>query len=132
MQITRQRLFEILPGFLTWSLLVIPLLFSIIYPTAVLLFVLFYAVYWLLKAIIMSYHLVTGYRAYKRAVATDWLEKLTTLTPKDRWRDIWHVVIIPELREELTTLQSSFAALAQSKYPLDRVVVVFAVEGVDR
>lgn len=131
-RITRQRLFEILPGFLTWSLLLIPLLLSFVYPTAVLVFVLFYAIYWLQKAVIMSYHLITGYRAYRQAVATSWIEKLETLTPKSRWRDIWHVVIIPELKEELATLQSSFSALAASQYPLDRVIVVLAIEGRDK
>ncbi len=130
-QAIRQRLFEALPGLLTWSMLLVPLTFAFIYPTAVLLFVLFYAVYWLMKAIIISYHLVSGYHAYKRAVAIPWLERLRSLAPKDGWRDIWHVVIIPELKEELTTLQSSFSALAASNYPLDRVIVVLAVEGLD-
>lgn len=130
-RITPQRLFEILPGFLTWSLLLVPLLLSFIYPTAILIFVLFYAVYWLLKAVVMSYHLILGYRAYRRAVTTSWIEKLETLSPKNRWRDIWHVVIIPELKEELSTLQNTFAALAASQYPLDRVIVVLAIEGRD-
>lgn len=125
---TRQRLFEILPGLLSWSFLLLPMILSFVNPVAVLLFVLVYAVYWLLKAIVMSYHLVVGYRAYRKAVAINWLEKVETLTPKDRWRDIWHVVIVPELKEDLATLQSSFAALAASDYPLDRVIVVLAIE----
>ena len=128
---TRQRLFEILPGLLSWSSLLLPLIFSFVYPAAVLLFVLIYAMYWFLKALIISYHLIVGYRAYKRAVGTDWMAKLTTLTPKEKWRDIWHVVIFPELKEELSTLESSFQALASSRYPLDRVIAVLAVEGRD-
>jgi cellulose synthase/poly-beta-1,6-N-acetylglucosamine synthase-like glycosyltransferase len=127
--LTRQRLLEILPGLLSWGFLLLPLFFSFLYPAAVIVFVLFYAVYWLFKALFMSYHLIAGYKKYKQAVSRNWQKSLKTLLPRGRWRDIWHVVIIPMTNEELPILTSSFAALAGSDYPLDRIIVVLAIEG---
>jgi cellulose synthase/poly-beta-1,6-N-acetylglucosamine synthase-like glycosyltransferase len=131
MNISRQRVLEILPGAVSWTLLLVPLILSFVAPLVVIWFVLFYAIYWLLKALIMSYHLVIGYQRYTKAIKIPWREKLAQLTPQNRWRDIFHVVIIPEHKEELATLESSFGALSASDYPLDRVIVVLAIEGRD-
>ena len=52
------RTLEILPGFLAWSTFVILILFSILKPAWVSIFIILFDVYWFIKVLYLSFHLV--------------------------------------------------------------------------
>jgi len=70
------RFWEILPGATTWSILLMPFIFSWIWPAGVAYFIIVFDAYWLMKAVTMGGHLVFGYLHMNRAIKIDWLERL--------------------------------------------------------
>ncbi|MDO8513903.1 MAG: glycosyltransferase family 2 protein [bacterium] len=126
-KITAQRLLEIFPGLLTWSTFILPVILSFIWPMVVSVFILFYAIYWLLKTFILSVHLIIGYTRFKKDVKIDWAKKCEADFP-DVWQNYFHMAVIATYKEELPTLQETFNALAKSNYPKDRIIVVLGTE----
>lgn len=129
MRPTLKRLFEIMPGALSWSALALPIILSQYLPAAVVTFVILFDLYWLYKAIIMTAHLIVGYRRHKAAMATDWLAKAKAQPGFD---SVKQAVIIATYKEPLSILRATFEALAASDYPLKNLLVVLATEERDR
>ena len=73
------RLFEILPGLLTWATLVAMFVFSAYLPAAVAVFIILFDIYWLLKTFYLSFHLRTTFISMRRNLQTDWIAKLDKL-----------------------------------------------------
>ncbi|MCL5407037.1 MAG: hypothetical protein M1429_00880 [Patescibacteria group bacterium] len=125
------RFLEIVPGAVTWSALVLPIIFSFFWPAAVATFVITFDLYWLYKSILMGYHLVSGYYNLKRDLKVDWQEKCQNV-PKDNLnldcRKIYQAVIFATYKEEIDTLVPSFQALVDSDFPQNRIIVVLATE----
>lgn len=124
-----RRALEILPGLLAWSALVLPLILSQYLPAAVVTFVILFDLYWLYKAVIMTMHLVLGYRAHQKARRTDWLK---LAKPQKRFNEIYHAAFVATYKEGLAILRSTFQAIADSDYPLKKIIVVLAIEERDK
>lgn len=125
------RLLEIIPGAVTWTGLLLPIVASFFWPAGVATFVLIFDLYWLYKSILMGYHLILGYKNFRHALRVDWLEKcknvkVDELTPK--WSEIYQTVIFATYKEEADTLIPSFQAVLDTDYPKDKVIVVLATE----
>ena len=126
------RLFEMLPGALTWTAFILPLFLSIYWPKLVASLILVYAIYWLSKAIFMSIRLVIAYKKYKQSITLNWLELCKRSIPEDNFNAIYHLVILTTYKEELETVEHSVKAISDSEYPLERVIFVLATEERDR
>ena len=130
------RFFEILPGALAWGTLLGTVIFSAILPIWVAVFIILFDIYWLLKTIFLSLHLVAAYRKMKKNLAIDWLQRLNLLESKAissalkaiSWHDIYHLIILPFYNESPDIIRASLAAIAASHYPLNRCIVVLASE----
>lgn len=125
----RRRILEILPGTLSWSALFLPIILSQFLPAAVVTFIILFDLYWLYKAVIMTIHLVLGYRKHKAAMAINWLNKANRLK---HFNKIYQAVIVATYKEELAVLQTTFQALVDSDYPLKNIIAVLATEERDR
>ena len=66
------RLFEMVPGLLSYSLLLAPIVLSIFNPTWVAYFLLTYVLIWVFKAIALSSRLFQGYHKMRQATRLDW------------------------------------------------------------
>lgn len=125
------RFLEIVPGAVTWTSLLLPIILSFFWPAGVATFVLFFDLYWLYKSIIMGYHLISGFFKLHHDIRVDWLNKCHK-APHDEislaWKDIFHAVIFATYKEEIDILISSFEALCQSDYPKNKIIVVLATE----
>lgn len=128
------RAFEILPGFLSWTTLILVIFLSWAKPIWIAFFIIIFDLYWFLRAIHFSVHLIFTYRKMKEHLKTDWLEKLKNLSvsrdklPIMNWPDIYHLVIFPMYKEELALVKASFQALLKSDYPKEKMMVVLAIE----
>lgn len=120
------RLWEIFPGAATWAIFIIPIFLALYIPNILASLVIVYAVYWLVKAFMMSVRLVIAYKKYQQEIKTDWLSLCKKL-PND-WKKIYHILIIPAYKESFETLRYSFEAIINSNYPLDKVICVLAME----
>jgi hypothetical protein len=123
----RIRLLEIIPGLLTWLTFILPIVLAFYNPMLVSLVVMIYALYWLFKTLVMSRHLIEGYRHYQSAIRVKWRYELETTHP-DTWQRVVHLVFVPMYKEEYGTLEHTFEALLHSDYPLNKVIPILCTE----
>ena len=127
------RFFEMLPGILSWGVLLISIILSKIKPVWVAIFVIFFTIYWFLRTIYFSFNLRSGYKKMRMYEQTDWLEKIKKLdinktALKIDWRDVYHLIILPHYKEPLKIVEETFESLLATDYPKDRMIVVLACE----
>ncbi|HEX9679019.1 MAG TPA: glycosyltransferase family 2 protein [Candidatus Saccharimonadales bacterium] len=121
----KYRLFEIMPGLISWTILALPIALSFVSPTLAAYFILLFMLSWLVKAFGYAYRTSQGYRRLSRLMRADWLGMLDDLNhPKSALikfgeipnsRPKWH-------RRNLI----KFAALNESLRPKDinQIVII--------
>ncbi|MFA5967252.1 MAG: hypothetical protein WC805_01920 [Patescibacteria group bacterium] len=82
-----RRFWEILPGAMSWSVLALPIIFSVVWPAGVAYFIIIFDTYWLVKALVMGGHLISGYRHLKRNTAIDWGERCEKTENLSAWAE---------------------------------------------
>jgi len=128
------RFLEILPGILSWGTILGMVFLSYKHPAWTAFFIIAFDIYWLLKTVFLSFHQQFSYKKMKANLKTDWLQKVEELSARGgsafggNWRNIYHLVILPLYKEKFEIVHSTFEALAKSKYPLDKFIVVLATE----
>ncbi len=73
------RVLEMVPGTISWAVLILPLWLSVSYPWLVAYFVLSFDFYWLCRALWFSGAVIVAYRRIRRVLAVDWTERLARL-----------------------------------------------------
>jgi len=128
------RAFEILPGFLSWATLILVIFLSWAQPIWIAFFIIVFDLYWFLRAIHFSVHLIFTFRKMKRHLKIDWMQKINSLPtsqfslPISNFSDIYHLVIFPMYKEGLAVVRASFQAAINSDYPQEKMLVVLAIE----
>lgn len=125
------RALEILPGFLTYIVLLSPFLLAVQLPVVLVYLVIAANVYWLYKAFRIAVFVILGYRKMRHAEATNWLEKLNKDYPDDLNR-LYHVFAIPTYKESLEVLEPNIKAIVDSNYPKDRLFIALGLEERDQ
>lgn len=67
------------PGLLTWSTFAAAVVFSYVYPFWVAFFIILFDLYWFLKAVNISFHLIHTYRKIRLHERIDWLDRCERL-----------------------------------------------------
>ncbi|MDZ7744353.1 MAG: glycosyltransferase family 2 protein [Candidatus Saccharibacteria bacterium] len=150
----RYRLLEMLPGILTWSVLALPFVLSLINPTITVFFVLAYLLMWLAKAIGLNVRSIQGYKALKRHQILPWTQMLQDLRggsvdQPDKQIPAWHyenvkriqerpnpidpneivhAIIIATYNESRDVLEPTIQSVLASDYDVSQVILVLAYE----
>ncbi|NCN06544.1 MAG: hypothetical protein GW946_01720 [Candidatus Pacebacteria bacterium] len=122
-----QRGLEILPGFVSWSLILFPVWGSFVVPEVVAYYVITFSVYWLYRSITMAIFSVLAHLKVRAASKFDWLDNLKQQHPKT-WSTIHHCIIIPTYKEPLETLVRTLAALQAQTFPKENLHIVLSFE----
>lgn len=77
------RFLEILPGLIAWLFLLAPVILSLLRPIWVAYFIIGFDLFWLMKALRLSYYLIRGYRQLSWHEQIDWGERLQQLDNLD-------------------------------------------------
>ncbi|MCR4275611.1 MAG: glycosyltransferase family 2 protein [Candidatus Wolfebacteria bacterium] len=127
---SQMRLYEFIPGFLSWITIILMFLLSWLFPAGVAIFIILFDIYWLLKTIYLSLHLRSTFVRMKKNLKINWLAKLThNLQPTTyNWKDIYHLIILPMYNEPYEIVKESFDALINTNYPKDKFIIVLATE----
>ena len=123
-----KRFFEILPGALSWGIIVFFILLAVINPVLCAVFIIIFDFYWIIRTIYLTTLLVIAYQRLRREKFRDWLGECKELPNVLEWRKFYHLVIFPVYKEGPEILKSSFEALRNCDYPKDRMIVVLAFE----
>jgi hypothetical protein len=100
------RLLEIIPGLLTWILILAPIPLSLRYPEIVGWFVLSFDFYWLYRAVVLSVSVAISFRRIRRVMATDWRQRTFSLSdPQARLDEL--TLLIGRVTERIAALQAS-------------------------
>lgn len=130
------RFLEILPGALAWMGIILPILFSAIWPSAVAIYVLLFDLFWVSNALLMAVFMFATFKKMKIALHTDFGSKLEAI-PKDdpknlNHEEIYQVVMFATFREELDTLEPSVESVVESNWSRKRMIIMLAGEERDR
>jgi hypothetical protein len=121
------RLFEILPGAISWSTLLFAIFFSYRAPNVVAIFIICFDLLWLVRIFYLSFHQLTSFRELQKNLKINWLQKLKTEYPR-AWQNIYHLIILPIYKEEIEIIESSLKGLKNCFYPKNKMMVVLATE----
>ncbi|MGH7196162.1 MAG: hypothetical protein ACREGJ_00120 [Candidatus Saccharimonadales bacterium] len=79
----RYRFFEILPALLSYTVVLLPIVLSIVSPILAAIFIIGYIIMFFVKAIGMAYRTVQGYNSLGQAQKIDWRKRLQDLNDVD-------------------------------------------------
>lgn len=153
----RYRFFEILPGAVSWSILILPFVLSLVSPHATVFFIITYLLIWFAKSIALNTRALQGYRMLKQHQKLPWdkmlkelnagkieqpdrtipswhyetVRRLQETAPVVQTDDIVHAIIIATYNESKEVLQPTIRTVLDSIYDMKRVILVIAYEGRD-
>lgn len=119
------RVLEIFPGVLTWATLLGAPILSYFHPVWISIYIILFDIYWFLKGANVAAHLMHSHYKLKAHDRIDWMERLTKNL---NWRRIYHVIIVPTVKEDIAVLESSIQSYLASDYPKHRLIFVLAIE----
>lgn len=125
-----RRTFEIIPGFLSWSTIIILFVLTIARPVWVAIFIIVFDLYWAIRVGYLTTLLIFAYRRLNKEKNIDWLARSRALGTVDGLAvdTVYHVILFPVYKEGREILEASLAALGRTNYPKERMVVVLSVE----
>jgi cellulose synthase/poly-beta-1,6-N-acetylglucosamine synthase-like glycosyltransferase len=150
----RYRFFEILPGAITWSILILPFILSVISPRVTTFLIIAYLLMWFAKALGLDIRALQGYHLLNQHQKLPWsqmLEELQTgkVNQPDRHIPSWHyanvrrlqeapnpvspqnvlhAVIIATYNESREVLEPTIQSVLESDFDMKRVILVLAYE----
>ncbi len=109
-----QRLLEMVPGVISWAILIGPIWLSFSYPWLVAYFVLSFDFYWLCRALWFSGAVIVAYRRIRRVLSVDWDARLEGLSDPTARRTLLQGRLA-QLRGEARTGALGFAAVGAQR-----------------
>ena len=119
------RALEILPGFVSWNLILLPYWGIFVFPVFVAYFVLFFNIYWFYQSLQIAVSSVVSHTRIQAAKIYDWMGDVRGFPD---WRKVQHVVIIPTYKEPLHILERTLNSLASQDLPTKLIIPVLAME----
>ena len=120
------RALEILPGLVSWNLILLPYWGIFVIPTFVAYFVLFFNIYWFYQSLQIAVTAIISHTRIQAAKIYDWMGDVKGFPD---WQKIRHVVIIPTYKEPIHILDRTLISLANQDFPVKQMVIVLAMEG---
>ncbi len=118
------RLFEILPGLLSWGTLVGVVLLSFLMPEAAAYLIIGFSLFWLLKTIYLSIHVRHNWRRLRHNMKTNWSDMVKNL----KHDHLWHLVLLPYYEESHEIVRNTVKKLSESTGNKKKMIVVLAPE----
>jgi len=125
-----RRIFEIIPGFLTWSTLIGLAALTFVKPMWVAIFIIIFDLYWAIRVGYLTTLLVFAYRRLEREKIIDWRKRAEGAPSADgmNFNDIYQAILFPVYKEGPDVITPSVEALRNSNYPSKKMIVVLSVE----
>jgi len=150
----RYRLMEMLPGVLSWSILLLPFVLSQVSPTLTIFFIIVYMLLWFAKAVGLNIRVLQGWRTMQYHQKLNWSELLDELengevadphAKRPKWHysnllrlqvqsapvkpsELYHAIIIATWNESREVLEPTIQAVLKSHYDMSKVIFVLAYE----
>ena len=119
------RRLEILPGLISWSLIIFPIWGSLVVPVAVAYYIIAFDVYWLYRSFWTATLSLLSFYRIKASQAFDWLGEARSFLD---WDQVKHIVVIPTYQEPLYILERTLGGLAKQTFPTANLTVILSFE----
>lgn len=120
------RALEILPGFVSWNLILLPYWGIFVFPVFVAYFILFFNIYWFYQSLQIAISSIISHTRIQAAKVYDWMGDVRGFPD---WKEVRHVVIIPTYKEPIHILERTLDSLASQEFPTKQIIPVLAMEG---
>lgn len=121
------RFLESLPGILSWTFILLPIVLSAFFPEFVAYFVLIYSVYWVYNVIKFVLYAYLGHEKLLYVTKQDWLKKLKEDFPKE-WEDYYYCAIIPFASESINILRPTIQSIVENNFPKEKKIICLSSE----
>ena len=123
------RFFEILPGFLSWGLLLFLAACLWLNPLLVAFLIITYDFYWVLRVSYLMVLLIMAHYKLQKESQRDWTrEALQLNSPHGALEDLTHAILFPVYQEPCEILEVSLKAVLRTHYDHKKVIIILAVE----
>ncbi|MEP7288042.1 MAG: hypothetical protein ABI947_19995 [Chloroflexota bacterium] len=125
-----ERVFDGLPGFLAWLSLLLVIAGAVSNPLLLFSVAALIGAYLAVRIVLATYANLNGLKLISQWECIDWhaeYEKRRTPHSLD-WEDVFHLIVIPNYKEELSVLRQTLDRLAQQSPARQQVIVVLAME----
>ncbi|MBI2463645.1 hypothetical protein HYV57_01680 [Candidatus Peregrinibacteria bacterium] len=135
------RLFEMIPGLISWTALALPVIFSIVEPKFVAYFIISYTLLWLFRSVLLSINLSKSFSLTKQALSINWQKKLEendwenlygTSKKNNLGEGLYQAILFVTYKESLEVVEASIKSYVSSAFPSKKIIFVFAGEERDR
>lgn len=123
--IKTKRSLEMLPGMVSWALILFPIWGSLVIPYIVAYFILFFDVYWFYKSFSLAINAYIASKKIKKAEQENWLKKLEKLPNSKK---VKHFLIVPNYKENLSKLRQAIQSVAAQTLPTKQIFIVLGME----
>ncbi|HEU4914108.1 MAG TPA: glycosyltransferase family 2 protein [Candidatus Saccharimonadales bacterium] len=149
----RYRFFEILPGALSWTMLFVPLILSLINVTLAALFVLFYLLINFTRSIAAAIRVLHGFSTLRKHQKLDWQTlvaelqagKIDPKASRPKWHydnllrlsssrmvvkpdEVLHAIMIATYNEAREVIEPTIQSVLDSEYDSKKVIFILAYE----
>ncbi len=128
-----ERVLDGIPGCLAWLALLLSVACAVAFPRALLVVAVLVTCYTAARFLFAGIANFMGLRKISRWEKTDWCEVYATHGGEDAlaWKDVRHVVIIPNYKEPVSVLSQTLENLARQYQARERLIVVLAMEAAE-
>lgn len=120
-----KRALEILPGFVSWFLILFPVWGSFVVPEVVAYYIIAFSVYWFYRSMSTAILAVLGYFKLRSFEIYDWMSDVKKLP---NWKKTQHIIVIPTYKEPLATLERTLDKLKEQTYPTKYIHIMLSFE----
>ena len=124
--ITKKRLLEIVPGFISWNIILFLFWGGYFFPIFTAYFILAFDVYWIYSGLSLTIAVVMAHLKIRAYEHVDWLLEARGFGD---WKKVRHIVMIMVANEPVEVYRKTIEALAKQTFPLKQIAVVIATEG---
>jgi hypothetical protein len=122
---TKRRILEIIPGFISWNLILFLIWGGYFFPVLTAYFILAFDVFWVWKGFSMTIAAFISHLGIRAAEKLDWMKEVKGFGD---WEKVRHIVLIMVANEPIETYARTIEALTRQTFPLKQMAVVVATE----
>lgn len=123
-----QRVLEILPGFVSWNIILFPYWGILVIPEIVAYFVLVFNIYWFYQSLSVGVTAIISHFRIQASMKYDWLGDLKAFPD---WEKVHHIVVITTYKEPLHILERTLNSLANQTLPKKQISICLATEAAE-
>lgn len=120
-----KRILEILPGFISWNIILFLFWGGYFFPDITAYFILLFNVFWVYKGLSLTISTLVSYFRIKASQALDWMLEVKGFGD---WKKMRHIVMIMVANEPIEVYKKTLEALAKQTFPLKQIAIVMATE----